>query len=46
MQDPAREQDEAREWFDKAVEWMDANAKENAELIRFRAEAEELMKKE
>jgi serine/threonine protein kinase/Flp pilus assembly protein TadD len=37
---------DARTWFDKAVEWMDAHAKDDAELIRFRAEAEELMKKE
>ncbi|HZL90049.1 MAG TPA: tetratricopeptide repeat protein [Pirellulaceae bacterium] len=41
-----RNKDEARKWYDKAVEWMQANAKDNEELNRFRAEAEELMKKE
>jgi tetratricopeptide (TPR) repeat protein len=40
------EKDKAREWYDKAVQWMEANAKDSAELIRFRAEAEELMKEE
>jgi superkiller protein 3 len=40
------EKDKAREFYDRAVQWMDANAKVNAELIRFRAEAEELMNKE
>jgi tetratricopeptide (TPR) repeat protein len=34
---------EAREWYDKAVEWMDKNASDNDELLRFRAEAEELL---
>lgn len=38
------EKDKAREWYDKAVEWMEANAKDNADVIRFRVEAEELMK--
>jgi serine/threonine protein kinase len=38
------EKDQAREWYGRAVEWMEAHAKDNAELIRFRAEAEELMK--
>src|SRR5262249_8932185 len=28
--------DEARKWYDKAVEWMDKNAKDNDELRRFR----------
>jgi tetratricopeptide (TPR) repeat protein len=37
---------QARKWYDKAVEWMDKNAKENEELRRFRSEAEELLKKE
>jgi serine/threonine protein kinase len=36
-------QDVARTWFDKAVAWMDQNAPDNEELIRFRAEAEELL---
>ena len=35
--------DEARKWYEKAVEWMDKNAKENDELRRFRREAEELL---
>jgi tetratricopeptide (TPR) repeat protein len=39
------EKDKAREWYDKAVEWMEANFKDNAELIRFRTEAEKLLKK-
>jgi tetratricopeptide (TPR) repeat protein len=38
--------DQARKWFDHAVEWMEKNAKDNEELRRFRAEAEKLMKKE
>jgi len=40
------EKDKAREWYDKAVTWMETNAKDNSELIPFRKEAEELMKKE
>jgi tetratricopeptide (TPR) repeat protein len=40
------EKEKAIEWYDKAVEWMEANANGNADLIPFRAEAEELMKKE
>jgi tetratricopeptide (TPR) repeat protein len=40
------ESDEARKWFDQAVAWMDKNQPENEELRRFRAEAEELLKKE
>src|SRR5262249_10122375 len=35
--------DEARKWYEKAVEWMDKNAKDNEELRRFRREAEELL---
>jgi tetratricopeptide (TPR) repeat protein/serine/threonine protein kinase/WD40 repeat protein len=35
--------DEARKWYDKAVQWMDKNAKDNEELRRFRSEAEELL---
>jgi tetratricopeptide (TPR) repeat protein len=34
---------EARRWFDKAIEWMDSNQSKNEELVRFRAEAEELI---
>ena len=39
------EKDEARKWYDKAVQWMAVNANDNAELSAVRAEAEELMKK-
>jgi serine/threonine protein kinase/tetratricopeptide (TPR) repeat protein len=35
--------DESRKWYDKAVEWMDKNQSRNEELIRFRAEAAELL---
>ncbi|MEX0613939.1 MAG: tetratricopeptide repeat protein, partial [Pirellulales bacterium] len=35
--------DQARQWFDKATEWMDKNASKNEELLRFRAEATELL---
>jgi tetratricopeptide (TPR) repeat protein len=37
------EKDEARTWYDKAVEWMDENKPDDEELIRFRAEAAELL---
>jgi hypothetical protein len=33
----------AREWNDKAVEWMQKNQPNDAELIRFRSEAAELL---
>ena len=33
----------ARQWYDKAVKWMDGNMPEDEELRRFRAEAEALM---
>jgi serine/threonine protein kinase len=36
------EKESARRWFDKAVDWMDKNAPHNAELIRFRSEAQDL----
>jgi serine/threonine protein kinase/Tfp pilus assembly protein PilF len=36
--------DEARAWYDRAVAWMDKHRPKNEELLRFRAEAEELMK--
>jgi tetratricopeptide (TPR) repeat protein len=36
--------DEARKWYDQAVQWMDKNQPGNEELRRFRAEAEELLK--
>jgi tetratricopeptide (TPR) repeat protein len=35
--------EEARNWYDKAVEWMDASATATDELQRFRAEATELL---
>jgi tetratricopeptide (TPR) repeat protein len=35
--------DEARKFFEQAVEWMDINAADNQELKRFRAEADELL---
>jgi uncharacterized protein HemY len=34
----------AREWYHKAVAWMDKNRPQDAELNRFRAEAEALLK--
>src|SRR5262249_42198406 len=34
---------QAREWYDRAVEWMDQNQPKNKELRRFRAEAAELL---
>ena len=37
-------QDQARQWYDKAVAWMDKNQPDNEELCRFRAEAAELLK--
>jgi tetratricopeptide (TPR) repeat protein len=35
--------DQAREWYDRAVEWMERNRPKDEELIRFRREAEELL---
>jgi len=37
------QKDEARQWYDKAVEWMEKNQPEDEELRRFRAEAAELL---
>jgi len=37
------EKDEARKWFDQAVEWMQKNTPQNEELRRFREEAAELL---
>ena len=34
---------DAREWFDKAVAWMERNMSDNEELKRFRVEAEEVL---
>jgi tetratricopeptide (TPR) repeat protein len=38
------EKDEARKWYDKAVEWTEKNQPKNKQLLRFRTEAEELLK--
>ena len=38
--------DQARKWYDQAVEWMDRDQPRNEELQRFRKEAEELLKNE
>jgi WD40 repeat protein/tetratricopeptide (TPR) repeat protein len=35
--------DEARKWYDQAVQWMDKNQPKDEELKRFRKEAEELL---
>ncbi len=35
--------DEARRWYDEAVDWMDKNMPDDKGLRRFRAEAEKLM---
>jgi eukaryotic-like serine/threonine-protein kinase len=37
------EKDKAREWYDRAVAWMDKNQPENEDFRRFRAEAAQLM---
>jgi serine/threonine protein kinase/tetratricopeptide (TPR) repeat protein len=37
---------QAREWYDKGVQWVEKNQPKNEELRRFRGEAEELMKRE
>jgi tetratricopeptide (TPR) repeat protein len=36
--------EEARKWCDQAVAWMDKNQPQNEDLLRFRAEAQELLK--
>jgi len=33
--------DKVREWYDRAVQWMDKNQPTNEELHRFRGEAAE-----
>lgn len=38
------EKQQAREWYDRATEWMDKNEPKNEELRCFRAEAFELLK--
>jgi Flp pilus assembly protein TadD len=35
--------DEAQQWYDKALEWMETNKPDDEELVRFRAEAAELL---
>jgi serine/threonine protein kinase len=37
------EKEEARRWYDKAIEWMGQNAAADEELKRFRAEAAQLL---
>jgi serine/threonine protein kinase/Flp pilus assembly protein TadD len=37
------QKDEARKWYDQAVEWTNKNQPKNEELQRFRAEAAELL---
>jgi superkiller protein 3 len=37
------EKDKAREWYDRAVQWMDKNNPTDEELRRFRAESAELL---
>jgi hypothetical protein len=38
------EQDEARRWYDQAIEWMEKEkGPDDEQLRRFRAEAEELL---
>src|SRR5262249_39085450 len=36
-------QEEAREWYDRAVRWMDKDAPQNEAMRRFRAETEALL---
>jgi tetratricopeptide (TPR) repeat protein len=38
------ERDKARQWYEKAVQWMEQHNPKNDDLRRFRAEAEELLK--
>ena len=33
----------ARQWYDRAIQWMDKNQSQDAELRRFRAEAGKLL---
>src|SRR5687767_3747973 len=37
------EKDKAREWHDRAAQWMDKHQPTDEELLRFRAEAAELL---
>ena len=38
-----KHKEEARRWYDKSVAWMDKNNSHDEELLRFRAEAQELL---
>jgi uncharacterized protein HemY len=38
------DKEQARQWYDKAVPWMDKNKPQDEELRRFRAEAAALLK--
>jgi tetratricopeptide (TPR) repeat protein len=38
------DEEKAREWFERAVQWMDKNQPKDDELHRFRAEAAEVLK--
>ena len=38
------QKDEARKWYDKAIEWTEKNQTKNMQLRGFRIEAEELLK--
>jgi hypothetical protein len=40
------EKDQARRWYDRAVQWMDKNDPKNDDLRRFRKEAAELLSAE
>jgi tetratricopeptide (TPR) repeat protein len=40
------EKDKARQWHDRAVQWMDENRPASEELCRFRTESEELLNSE
>ncbi|MCI0492257.1 MAG: hypothetical protein L0Z07_04895 [Planctomycetes bacterium] len=35
--------DEARKWYNRAVEWLEKYQPKNEEVIRFRAEAERVL---
>jgi tetratricopeptide (TPR) repeat protein len=40
------QREEARAWYGKAVQWMEKNSPKDEELLRFRAEAEEVLGKD
>jgi tetratricopeptide (TPR) repeat protein len=42
-EEQARRRQEARKWYDDAVAWMEKNGRNDEELMRFRAEAAELL---